>query len=56
MVGVNTSHTPEEGANSLSWPDGLIIINTIIENVTFFLFLDHYFIRRAPVLIPVILY
>jgi hypothetical protein len=39
VVDVNTSHTPEEGALSPSWPNGLIIIiiisglyNTIVTN------------------------
>jgi hypothetical protein len=27
---MNTSHTPEEGAHSPSWPNGLIIIIIII--------------------------
>ena len=26
VIDVNTSHTPEEGALSLSWPNGIIII------------------------------
>jgi hypothetical protein len=30
VVDVNTSHTPEEGAHSPSWPNGLIIIVIII--------------------------
>ena len=31
VVDVDTSHTPEEGAHSLSWPNGLIIIIILIE-------------------------
>jgi hypothetical protein len=30
VVDVNTSHTPEKGAHSPSWPNGLIIIVIII--------------------------
>jgi hypothetical protein len=29
VVDVNTSHTPEEGAHSPTWPNGLVIINII---------------------------
>jgi hypothetical protein len=29
-IDVNTSHTPEEGAHSPSWPNGLIIIVIVI--------------------------
>jgi len=30
VIDVNTSRTPEEGAHSPSWPNGLIIIIIII--------------------------
>jgi hypothetical protein len=33
VIDVNTSHTPEEGAHSPSWPNGLVIIISIKQSV-----------------------
>jgi len=30
VIDVNTSHTPQEGAHSPTWPNGLIVIIIII--------------------------
>jgi hypothetical protein len=47
VIDVNTSHTPEEGAYSPSWPNGLTIINIIIIIIIIIIYLRAFSYART---------